>query len=144
MAGRLTLKVFTPERIVLDQEVDQVVARAVDGELAILPGHEPLLTALAIDILRYKVGRDEMTAAVMGGVMEVNNNEVTVLSDLAELDTEVDEARAHQDKEKAEAEKIQKADKLDVYLTEMAISKSIARLKAVEWSKRRRSRQRAD
>jgi F-type H+-transporting ATPase subunit epsilon len=138
MANKLSLKVITPERIVLDQEVDQVVVRAIDGELAVMPDHEPLLTALAIDVLRYKTGREELTAAVMGGVMEVNNNEVTVLADLAELDTEVDEAKAHQDKARAEAEKTQKADKLDVYLSEMAISRSIARLKAAEWSKRRR------
>lgn len=139
MANKLTLKVITPERIVLDQEVDQVVAHAIDGELAILPNHEPLLTALAIDIIRFRSGPEEMTAAVIGGVMEVNNNEVTVLSDLAELDTEIDEARAHQRKDRAEAEKIQRVDKLDIYLTEMAISKSIARLKAVEWSRRRRA-----
>ena len=138
MANQLALKVITPERVVLEQSVDQVVARAVDGELAILPDHEPLLTALAIDVLRYKSGKEEMTAAVMGGVMEVNRNEVTVLADLAELDVEIDEAKAHQDKARAQAEKIQKADKLDIYLSEMAISRSIARLKAAEWYKRRK------
>ena len=138
MADKLTLKIITPERIVLDQQVDAVVARAIDGELSILPNHEPLLTALAIDVIRYKNEKEESTAAVMGGVMEVNQNEVTVLSDLAELDAEIDEAKAHQDKARAEAEKIQKVDKLDVYLSEMAISRSIARLKAAELSRRRR------
>jgi F-type H+-transporting ATPase subunit epsilon len=138
MANKLTLKLITPERVVLDEQVDQVVVRAVDGELSVLPDHEPLLTALAIDIVRYKSDREEQTAAVMGGVMEVNRNEVTILADLAELDVEVDEARAHQSKARAEAEKTQKADKLDVYLSEMAISKSIARLKAAEFFKRRR------
>jgi len=138
MADKLTLKIITPERIVLDQEVEQVSARAIDGELAILPDHEPLLTALGVDVIRWKMGREEHTAAVIGGVMDVNNNEVTVLSDMAELDTEIDEARAHQRKQRAEAEKIQKVDKLDVYLTEMAISKSIARLKAAELAKSRR------
>lgn len=137
MADRLTLRVITPERVVLDQEVDQVVVRAIDGELAVLPGHQPLLTALAIDVMRYRTDKEEMTAAIMGGVMEVNNDEVTVLADLAELDTEVDEAKAHQDKARAEAEKTQKADKLDIYLSEMAISRSIARLKAAEFSRRR-------
>jgi F-type H+-transporting ATPase subunit epsilon len=142
MADKLTLKIITPERIVLDQEVEQVSARAIDGELAILPHHEPLLTALAVDVIRWKQGREEHTAAVIGGVMDVSKNEVTVLSDMAELDTEIDEARAHQRKERAEAEKIQKVDGLDVYRTEMAISKSIARLKAAELGKsRRRNRQ---
>lgn len=143
MANKLTLKLITPERVVLDEQVDQVVVRAVDGEMAILPDHEPMLTALAIDIVRYTSDREEQTAAVMGGVMEVNRNEVTILADLAELDVEVDEARAHQRKARAEAEKTQKADKLDVYLSEMAISKSIARLKAAEFSKRRRRPERS-
>lgn len=143
MANKLTLKLITPERIVLDEQVDQVVVRAVDGEMAVLPDHEPLLTALAIDIVRYTSNREEQTAAVMGGVMEVNRNEVTILADLAELDVEVDEARAHQRKARAEAEKTQKSDKLDVYLSEMAISKSIARLKAAEFFKRRRRPERS-
>lgn len=138
MADKLTLKIITPERIVTEQEVDEVVARAIDGELSVLPNHQPLLTALAIDVVRYKTGRDEMSAAVIGGVMDVVDNEVTVLSDLAELGTEIDEARAHQRKERAEAEKTQRTDNLDVYITEMAISKSIARLKAAELAKRRR------
>ncbi len=142
--AKLTLKLITPERIVLDCQVDQVVVRAVDGELAVLPGHQPLLTALAIDILRYRVGSEEMLAAVMGGVMEVSGNEVTVLADLAELDAEIDETRAHQAKSRAEAERTQKADKLDLYLSEVAIAKSIARLKAAEWSKRKSRPPRAD
>jgi F-type H+-transporting ATPase subunit epsilon len=138
MASTLTLRIITPDRIVLEREVDQVIARAIDGDLAILPNHQPLLTALDIDVLRFTAGKEEHTAAVMGGIMEVNRNEVTVLSDLAELDTEIDETLAHQEKERAEAEKTQKTDKLDVYITEMAISRSIARLRAVEVSRRRR------
>lgn len=138
MAGALTLRIVTPERVVLEQPVDEVYAHAVDGSFAVLPGHQPLLTALAIDVLRYKDGREEGSAAVMGGIMEVHNNEVTVLSDLAELDTEIDEARAHQAKARREAEKTQKTDKLDVYVTEMAISRSIARLKAAELGRRRK------
>ncbi len=137
MADTLTLRIVTPERIVLEQEVNEVVARAIDGELAILPHHQPLLTPLAIDIVRYKDDSGDATAAVIGGIMEVANNEVTILSDLAELDTEVDEARAHQRKGRAEAEKTQRVDKLDVYLAEMALAKSIARLKAAELAKQR-------
>ncbi len=138
MANTLTLRIITPERVVLEQPVSRVVARAIDGELAILPNHEPLLTALTTDVVRYTLDKEEHSAAVMGGVMEVNNNEVTVLSDLAELDTEIDETRAHQEKERLEAEKLQKVDKLDVYVTQMAIGRSIARLKAVQIGRRRR------
>jgi F-type H+-transporting ATPase subunit epsilon len=138
MSGALTLKIITPERVVLEQSVDEVSARAIDGELSILPNHEPLITALAIDVLRYKVDGAENIAAVIGGLMEVGENQVTVLSDVAELDTEIDEARAHDAKARAEAEKTQKTDKLDIYLSEMAVSRAVARLKAAELSKHRR------
>lgn len=140
MASTLNLKIITPERIVLDTAVEQVVANAIDGQLCILPGHEPLVTALAIDVVRYKRDKDEDHAAIMGGVMEVKGNEVTILSDVAELDEEIDVARAHQARDRAEAEKTTKTDKLDVYYSEMAISKALARIKAVEMRKHRRGR----
>jgi len=152
-SGLLTLKIITPERVVLDEKVDEVMAKAIDGEFAVLPGHEPLITALAIDVVRYKTNGVEHSAAVMGGLLEVgelpvtaegtpaegtHDRVVTVLSDLAELDTEIDAARAHEEKEKAEAQQITKTDKIDVYLSEMAMSKAMARLKAFELGRRRR------
>jgi F-type H+-transporting ATPase subunit epsilon len=140
MPGTLNLKIITPERVVLEQKVDEVSARAIDGELSILPNHQPLITALAVDVLRFKSDGVEHIAAVIGGLLEVGENQVTVLSDVAELDTEIDEARAHDAKAKAEAEKTQKTDKLDIYLSEMAMSRAIARLKAAELSRQRRRR----
>jgi len=137
MAATLNLQIITPERIVFDKEVEQVTATAIDGELTILPDHEPITTALGIDIIRFKSDGNESAAAVIGGLLEVTDNRVTVLSDAAELDIEIDEARAHQAKERAEAEKIQRTDKLEVYVSELAIARAVARLKASELSKRR-------
>lgn len=134
----LNLKIITPERVVFDSTVDQVTAVANDGELTILPGHEPIVTTLAIDVLRFKIKGEEETAAVIGGIMNVNNSEVEILSDVAELDVEIDEARASQAKAKHEAEKTQKTDKLDSYLTEMALSRAMVRLKAAEMAKMRK------
>ncbi len=137
MSTALQLRIITPERIVLEKEVDEVAACAIDGEFAILPNHIPLVTALANDVLRYKSSGDESIAVVLGGILEVSNNTVTILSDAAELAGEIDETRAKQAKERAEAEKSQRTDKLDVYLSEMAFSRAIARLKAAEISRRR-------
>ncbi len=137
----LTLRIITPERIVLEErEVDQVTAMAIDGELSILPEHEPLVTALTMDVLRYVAKREDEFVAVMGGILEVKNNEVTVLSDAAELDTEIDHLRAQEAKERAEAQKTQKAENLDVYVTEMAIGRAMARLKTLEYREQRRKR----
>lgn len=140
MPSTLKLRIVTPERVVLETDVDQVTAASVDGELSILPDHEPIVTALAIDMLRYKQNKEDEFAAVMGGILEVKNNEVTVLSDMAELDTEIDVTRAHHAKERAEAEKLQKTDKLDVYVAELAISRAVARLKAHEFRQRKRGK----
>jgi F-type H+-transporting ATPase subunit epsilon len=134
----LNLKIITPERIVLEKQVDRIVAKSTEGELAILPGHEPLVTTLAVDVVRFDSGKDEEFAAIMGGILEVREDEVTVLSDVAELDAEIDEARAKAAADRARAEKMEKKENLDVYVTEMAISKAIARLRAVELRNRRR------
>jgi len=136
----MKLKLITPDKIVMNREVDMVVARGTAGEFAVMPGHEPLVATLAIDVLRFTHQGEEQAAAVLGGILEVRGDEVTILSDVAELADEIDEARAKQAKERAEAEKTQKTDKLDVYTSEMAIGRAIARLKAAEMGKIRRRR----
>lgn len=145
MAGTLNLTIITPDRVVLEKNVNEVIARAIDGEFAVLPNHEPMVTALAIDVLRFRTGNVEETAAVLGGLLEVaDNNTVTVLSDTVELDTEIDEAKAKEDKDRAEAEKLQKTDKLDIYISEMAMSKAMARLRAAELGRRRKHHTRVE
>ncbi|MGD9680238.1 MAG: ATP synthase F1 subunit epsilon [Candidatus Obscuribacterales bacterium] len=139
MDGHFQLKVITPERIVLDTPAQSITATARDGQLTVLPRHEPLVTALGVDVLTYKDKEGvEHSAAIIGGILEVGENTVTVLSDTAELGIEIDEARANQAKARAEAEKIQKTDKLDTQLAELALTRAIARLKAVEMIKSRR------
>lgn len=155
MSGTFRLKIITPERQVLDTEVTQVTATARDGEVSILPDHEPLVTALGIDVLTYWEKGEPHTASVIGGILEVASNSpqgrateeaprttpgvvVTVLSDAAELSAEIDETRAKQAKQRAEAEATQRVDKLDTQLAEMALAKAMARLKAVEVAKERR------
>ena len=140
MASKFKLKIITPDRIVLETEAEQLTATAQDGELTILPNHEPLVTALGIDMLTYVTDGTEFSAAVIGGILEVDNKAVHVLSDRAELGAEIDEVRAEHARERAEAEKTQKKDKLDTYLTEMALARAIARLKAVEFAKNRKRR----
>lgn len=140
MANTLNLKIITPDRIVYENPVEQITAVARDGELTILPGHEPLVTTLGIDVMRFKVRGEEEVAAVIGGIMEVSTSEVTIMSDVAELDVEIDEARAKQAKERVEAEKTQRTDKIDVYASELALSRAMARLKAAELGKLRKQR----
>src|ERR687893_2398596 len=99
----LTLEIVTAERLVFsDDNIDMVVAPSVDGEVGILPHHAPLLTVLQIGELRVKRGADEQSIVVSGGFMEVLNDKVTVLADVAERSEEVDIASAEQARARAQ------------------------------------------
>jgi F-type H+-transporting ATPase subunit epsilon len=99
----LTLEIVTAERVVLqDDNVDMVVAPSVDGEVGILPNHAPLLTVLEIGELRVKKGADEQSIVVSGGFMEVLENKVTILADVAERSEEIDVAAAEEARGRAQ------------------------------------------
>jgi len=145
------LKIITPDRIVFDADVEEVSARALDGELAILPNHEPLVTALDIAPVVFRRNGVDDSAAVIGGILEVGTTapapgneklqtEVIILSDTAELGTEIDAARASQAAERAKALKTQKHEIKDTLAAEMALSRALARQKAVDIAKLRRKR----
>src|SRR5437868_6511320 len=99
----LRLEIVTAEREVLSEDnIDMVVAPSVDGEVGILPHHAPLLTVLQIGELRVKRGSDEQSIVVSGGFLEVLNDKVTVLADVAERSEEVDVAAAEQARSRAQ------------------------------------------
>jgi F-type H+-transporting ATPase subunit epsilon len=99
----MQVELVSPERIIYSGEATQVIARSMDGEIAFLAGHAPFIGAL--DIGRVKittVDGDEITAAVHGGFVEVSHDKVTVLSDVAELSSEIDVERARRAESAAE------------------------------------------
>jgi F-type H+-transporting ATPase subunit epsilon len=90
MAERLHLEVVTRLRKVVEDEVDEVRLPGVLGELGVLPGHTPLLTALAIGRLAYTAGGQEHRMVVEQGFAEIQPDRVTVLAREATLPGEVD------------------------------------------------------
>lgn len=97
------LQVVTPERILLEEDADIVVARGAEGDLGILHGHEPLVTPLDIGELMYRVHGEERHLAVAGGFLEVRPDKVVVLADVAERSEEIDRDRAEEARARAEA-----------------------------------------
>jgi F-type H+-transporting ATPase subunit epsilon len=81
LADRIHLKVITPTELVVDEQVDEVVAPGEVGEFGILPGHVPFLTALHSGELKYKIGNSETKLVVEGGVADVRNDTVSILTD---------------------------------------------------------------
>ena len=98
----LQLDVITPERRLLSEQVDAVTVPGAGGELGILPGHTPLISELRTGVLSYTQGADTRRLLVSGGFVEVNDDRVSVLADLAEFPAEVDAARARTEREEAE------------------------------------------
>jgi F-type H+-transporting ATPase subunit epsilon len=135
----LSLEIVTAERQVLAEDnVDMVIAPAVDGEVGILPHHAPLITVLQIGELRLKRGADEQSIIIAGGFMEVLNNKVTILADVAERSEEIDVAAAEQARARAE-ETLRNKDQLgDAAAAEAALRLATLRLRV--GTRRRRMR----
>lgn len=98
----LQVELVSPERILYSGEAEMVVCRTVDGgEVAFLTGHAPFLAALETGVVRVKTSAGEEVAAVHGGFVEVRDNRVIILSDIAELANDVDVARAQRARDAA-------------------------------------------
>ncbi|GFE67400.1 ATP synthase F1 subunit epsilon [Chroococcus sp. FPU101] len=92
----LTVRVITPDKIVWDEVAEEIILPSSTGQLGILTGHAPLLTALNIGVLRVRPGKDWQSIAIMGGFAEVENNEVKVLVNGAEIGKNIDKEAAQQ------------------------------------------------
>jgi F-type H+-transporting ATPase subunit epsilon len=98
----LRLDIITPERNLLSETVDAVNVPGLNGELGILPGHTPLISQLRTGVLSYTQGAAVKRLHVSGGFVEVRDDRVSVLADLAERPEEIDAARARSEREQAE------------------------------------------
>ena len=85
MAKSFQLDVVSPEAKVWSGEADFVVARTTEGEIGILADHEPLLAALTTGAVIVEHGSTKTTIGVHGGFLQVLNNQVTLLTDRAQV-----------------------------------------------------------
>ena len=101
----MQVELVSPERILYSGEAEMLVCRTLDGEVAFLANHAPFIGALGIGVVSIH-GDDGsvVRVAVHGGFVEVSNNKVTILSDVAELPEQIDVHRAEEAKTRAEAD----------------------------------------
>lgn len=102
MADQLQLEVVTPERRVLSESVHSVTVPGRNGEMQLLPGHAALISELQTGVLAYNQDGTTFQLHVSGGFIEVNNNRVSVLAEIAERPEEIDAARARLARERTE------------------------------------------
>ncbi|MDO8672881.1 MAG: F0F1 ATP synthase subunit epsilon [Dehalococcoidia bacterium] len=134
----LKFEIVTAERVVYTDEVNMVIAPGVEGELGILPRHTPLMTTLKPGEVRLRKGNDEVCLFVSGGFMEVMPDKVVILADTAERADEIDIARANESRRRAEITIAEKVGEVDLVRAELALRRSLMRLKVAQ--RRRRGR----
>lgn len=127
------LEVVTPEQILFKDEVQFLVAPAVEGELGIMRNHAPMVAALKIGVLRYKGPTGEQKRmALSGGFIEVIDNTARILAETAEHGDEIDILRAKSSKERAEKRLAERDENLNFTRAQMSLQRAIARLKAAD------------
>lgn len=94
MAGTILLEVVTPEKLLLSLQVDEIIAPGSEGEFGVLPGHCHFLSTLRIGELRYRIGDQTDSMAVLWGFAEVTPTKVTVMAEIAEKAEDIDVERA--------------------------------------------------
>lgn len=133
--ARILMEIVTPDKLVASEEVDMVTAPGAAGEFGVMAGHAPMLTALKIGLLRYRVGDREEWVAASGGFCEVTGKKVTFLVEAAEKAYEIDVERALRAKERAEKrlqEALAKGDRLAEARARAALQRALTRIALAE------------
>jgi F-type H+-transporting ATPase subunit epsilon len=132
--GRLFLEIVTPEKIVVSQEVNSVVAPGTEGEFGVLQGHIHFLTGIVPGELRYNTGAGKESMAVTTGFAEVSNDKVSILVDAAEKASEIDAERARQAMERARERlgKDRRTEDIDNLRAEASLTRAIVRIRIIE------------
>ncbi len=132
MADKLKLEIVSPDKLVLSEEVDEVVVPGIQGQFGILPGHTSFLAALDVGELTYKKEKNTGNIFVNAGYAEVSADKVTILADSSELASDIDVARAEESRQRAEDRLVRAPTGIeptnDLARAEVALKKSLVRL----------------
>ena len=133
MAEKLFLEVVTPQKAIVSEEAEIVVAPGTEGEFGALKGHTTFLTSLKTGSLRYKdaTGKERFLF-INGGFAEVLPDKVTILAESAERRQDIDVARAMEAKERAEKRLAAKAADMDLVRAEAALRRALYRLQIAD------------
>jgi len=131
------LEIVTAERMVFSDEVSALIAWGLEGQLAILPHHAPLMTMLQPGDLMIRKDKEEDYLAISGGFLEVRPDKVIILADACERVDEIDIARAEEAKKRAQETLKLGPLAADAAAAEAALRRSIARLKVAERKRRK-------
>lgn len=127
-----TLRIITPERVFYEGQVSMVEFNTTEGEIGIYKGHIPVTVIVDPGVLTITEEEQLKNAALLAGFAQILPDEVTILAELVEWPSEIDEERAERAKERAEERLAAKASNLDEKRANIALKKAISRLEALK------------
>nr|UVH70363.1 ATP synthase CF1 epsilon subunit [Corydalis bungeana]WDA93842.1 CF1 subunit epsilon [Corydalis bungeana] len=128
----LNLCVLTPNQIVWDAEVKEIILSTTSGQIGVLPNHTPMATALDIGILKIRLNDQWVKIALMGGFARIGNNELTILVNGAEKDSDIDPQEAQQTLEITEANLSRAEGKRQTIEANLAVRRARTRIEALD------------
>ena len=134
MAATIKLEIVTPEAKTYSEDVDMVTLTGTEGEMGILPQHMPLMTQLVAGEIIAKKGMETIFLAVGDGFVQITGEKISVLTDMAIRAENIDEAKAEEARQRAEARLAEKITDEEAASASAALAHSLAQLKV----KRRR------
>ena len=129
MAATLKLEIVTPEAKIFSDDVEMVTLTGIDGQMGILPQHMPLMTALVAGEIIAKQNGQNLFLAVGDGFVQVTREKVSVLTDMAIKADDIDEARAEEARQRAEARLAQKLNDEEAAAVQAALAHAVTQLK---------------
>jgi F-type H+-transporting ATPase subunit epsilon len=134
---RLTLEIVTPDRALVNEQVDEVELPGSEGYFGVLPGHTELLASLQVGELWYRIGQEKYYLAIAFGFVEVLPDHVTVLARIAEKAQDIDIARAEAAKKRAEGRVARPTADMDFERARVALMKALIRLQVASRARTR-------
>ena len=125
----IKLEIVTPEAKTYSDDVDMVTLTGSEGEMGILPQHMPLMTQLVAGEIHAKKGTENIFLAVGDGFVQVTGEKISVLTDMAIRAENIDEAKAEEARQRAEARLAEKLTDEDAAMASATLAHSLAQLK---------------
>ena len=129
MAATLKLEIVTPEAKIYSDDVDMVTLTGVEGEMGIMPNHVPLMTQLCAGEIVAQKGQDTIFLAVGDGFVQITGDRVAILTDMAIRAENIDEARAEEARQRAEARLAEKITDVEAAHIQAALLHATTQLK---------------
>jgi F-type H+-transporting ATPase subunit epsilon len=129
MAATLKLEVVTPQAKIFSEDVEMVTLTGIDGEMGILPQHMALMTQLASGEIHARKDGRNIFLAVGDGFVQVTREQVSILTDMAIKADDIDEAKAEEARQKAEARLSQKLSEEETASVQASLMHALTQLK---------------